>query len=135
MKIALIVLGLLLGGSKVQAATHVYETALGSGTINCVSISTDSGSVQLDLRPTRNLSGRFAIEVWNDDDADHINCKFTTNVSTITSPALNANYGRRGSPRTSWTIAVPDAEVIPVWCRVYGSGTAATAIACATQIK
>ena len=118
-----------------SAATHVYETALGSATINCIEISTTSSAVQIDVRPARNLLGRFVIELWNDDADDDVNCDFTSDVSTITAPSLNANYGRRIPARQGWTVAVPDADMIPVWCRVYGSGSAASAIVCGTQLK
>lgn len=116
------------------ASMEVYETARGSATVSSVAISTTSGAVQIDLKSaSRSLDGRFTIELWNDDDADDIHCAFSSAVSTVTSPSLNANYGRRIAPRQAWTVAIPDA--VPVYCRVAGSGAAATAIVVATQLK
>ena len=130
--LALAFLALLPGLS--WASTEVYETARGSATVSSVSISTTSGAVQIDLKSaSRSLDGRFTIELWNDDDADDVHCAFNSDVSTITSPSLNANYGRRIPPRQSWTIAIPDA--VPVYCRIAGNEAAATAILCATQLK
>lgn len=124
---------LCLLASFASAGTDVRETAYGEGGVYSVSIDTTSGAVQIDVKPSRFQKDRFVIELFNDDDADDLHCAFTSSVSTITSPSLNTNYGRRIAPRTAWTVAIPDA--MSVYCRVAGSGSAASAIAVATQLK
>lgn len=133
MKKFLLISGILavLGAAPAEAQTHVYETAKGSGTITQVSISTTAGNVQVDSKTAgRWLEQRFSIEVWNDDDAEDLNCGFDVNLSTI---STSGNYGRRIGPRTSVTWSIPDA--VPVYCAIMKADAAATALAVITQLK
>ena len=104
---AVLLLASLTG--RVQAQQHVYETALGEGSVTNFLVTTSTVNVD---SSTRTLSTRFTMELYNDDSANPAWCAFTLNVSTIPG---NANYGRKIPAGTAWVLAVPDA--LKVWCR------------------
>lgn len=131
----LILVGLLglLCALPAKSQTMVYETSKGLTGIFNVEISTDSGAIQVDSKASsRHIKGRFEIEIYNDDSVDSLRCSFSSSVSTITAPSINANLGREIRPKTGVSWKVPDS--VPVYCRVEGSGAASDAIAIITQL-
>ena len=101
----------LFAAAPALAQTSVYETAQGTGTVHNVLV-TSGAAVKIDSS-TRTITGynRFAAEIFNDDSSGTAWCNFSPMVSSI---AGNIHYGRRISPRTAWTLAIPAA--MPVYC-------------------
>lgn len=131
----LILVGLLglLCALPAKSQTMVYKVSRGSSTVFNVTISTDSGAVRVDSpSASRYVKGRFEIEVYNDDSTDSLRCSFTSAVSTVTSPSVSAHFGREVRPKTGVAWKVPDS--VPVYCRIEGSGAAASALAIITQL-
>ena|SRR3990167_10334432 len=108
-----------------HAQTEVYQTAKGTGTVVNVLINTTAVNVD---SSTRTLSGRFTIELWNDDATNSLHCAMTAGVSAT---STDVNYGRRLSPRSSLVWAIPDS--MKVWCVSDGGSGGARLVA--TQLK
>lgn len=114
LKTLCIALGLAAWALPAQAQQHVYETAKGTAAVHNVLVNTTAVQLDVSTRTLTTLDGvfkRFALEIWNDDATNTAWCGFNGSVSAT---AGAANYGRRISPRTSWTLAVD--QTIRVWC-------------------
>lgn len=120
-------------GASAHAEEMVYETSLGSAAVYNVSVTT-SAVVRVDLPPNRFVKTRHSVELYNDDATDTLHCSFDANVSTSSTDATAARYGRPIKPGASWTVQVPD--FIPIYCLVEGTGagTAVTALVVITQL-
>ena len=98
-------LWIVFSAGEIQAQTHVYETAQGTGTVRNVFV-TNSNTVRIDSS-SRTLTGRFTAEIFNDDATNALFCAFDATVSSTT--AVNdRHYGRRIVPRTAWTVSIGD---------------------------
>ena len=78
--------------------------------MSVVNVLVTDAAVNVDSS-TRTLTGRFTMEVFNDDSTNSVFCGPN---DTVSATATATNYGRRISPRSSMTYAIP--YTIKLWC-------------------
>ena len=114
-KTCFLALAFLSIASSAMAQTQVYETAQGTGVVRSVLVSTNPTQIDVSSRSFNGEWNRFALELFNDDSTSTAWCSFSALVTTATVIGQQPNYGRRLSPRASWSLAIPQA--IELWCK------------------
>ena len=99
--------------SPVFCLVQTHEVALASATIVVVNVSSGT-AVQMDTS-TNLLTGRFAVEIFNDDATDNLFCGFSS-TGTVTTTAMS----RRITARTAWVVQV--GQDISIFCISDGAG-------------